>query len=170
MRKMLLIALLALAGCASQPTVDQAYVSMSQYAKESIPQAQVGAITWESRYVRLFELSAGIQNPILRNGHRLAYNDMIPTARRFDAHQISNEEFEDARRRASLRLEAAFDAARQEQAQMQAQQSAAMLQIFQNNQAQQNANYQQQMQQIQNNRLVNCTSNVYGNTVQTNCR
>jgi hypothetical protein len=169
MKKLILIALLALSGCVTQPRVDPAFEAISQYGQESATQAEAGNITWESRYIRLFELAAGIQHPMIRNGYRLAYNEMIATARKFDLQQMSKDDFSDARRRTSLRVESVLDSARREQAQAQAQYNADMAQILRDGQAQQNVIYQQQMQQYTKPQ-TNCTSTLYGNTVQTNCR
>lgn len=169
MKKLILIAFIALAGCAVQPKIDQAYEATMQYAQESELQAQSGAITWETRYSRLFSMSAGIKTPTVRAGYQAAYNDMIPVARKFDTNQISKEEFADYRRNTSLRISAALDAYGRQQAAAQAQYNADMAQILRDGQAQQNAIYQQQMQQYTKPQ-TNCTSTLYGNTVQTNCR
>jgi hypothetical protein len=170
MKKLILIAAIVLSGCATQQKIDPAFQALTEWTKTSLPQAESGQITWETRYTKGFELAAGIQNTTVRSGIRQAYSDMIPIARRFDSKQITSGEFQDIRRSTSLKIEATLNAANMEQARAQAQYNADMLQILQNNQAQQNAIYQQQMQQIQNNKTTNCTSNIYGNTVQTSCR
>ena len=174
MKKIICIMSVVLAACAAQPRVDQAYVNAMNYGRESDLQAEAGLITWEARYTRLFELSGGIQSPTVRQGYQAAYNEMIPVARKFDAKQISANDFSDARRNNWMRLEATTDAYRREGAAAQERQNAEVQKMLQNTQQQQNLIYQQQMQQLEQRRnerkqQTNCTSNIYGNTVQTNC-
>lgn len=168
MKKLIFIAALVLAGCASQPKVDPGLQTMMDWNKASNAQAESGQMTWEQRFIKSFELAGAIQNPTLRNGFRQSYLEMIPIARKYDAKQMSKAEFEDARRASAMKVEAAFDASNREAAKAKAEYNADMAKILQNNQQQQNQIYQQQMKNM-NRPQTSCTSSIYGNTVQTNC-
>lgn len=169
MRKLLVIIALALSACATQPRVDAALQQINDYGITSQAEAEYGVITWESRYLRLFEIAAGIENQILRSGFRKAYSEFIPIARRFDAKQISPQDFEDARRGIKLTLEATMDEARRVQAAQSQARNAAIAQSIKEGQERQNQIMQDTQRSLMR-QQTNCTSDIYGNTVQTTCR
>lgn len=169
MKRMIAVMCIALAGCVSPPKVDMALQQINEYGTTSSAEAERGAISWESRYIRLFEIAAGIENQILRSGYRKGYSDIIPVARRFDAQQITRQEFDDARRGLRLSMEAIDDEARRVQAAQAQARNAQIEQAQREYQARQNQIYQEQMRAITRPQ-TNCTSSIYGNTMQTNCR
>ena len=148
---------LALSGCAYQAQND--FMKWRDTTKAA---AQRGEVKWSDYYIEGFNrLEPLVNQPGVRSSRR-AFAELIPVAQKYEAGQITKEEFENAKRMASV---ARDDGANQEYAEAQRQQ-AVQNQNINNALLMMQAAQPKPIQQT----TTSCSSYKLGNTVQTDCR
>tara|TARA_R110000868_G_scaffold1091_1_gene8341 strand:+ start:318 stop:803 length:486 start_codon:yes stop_codon:yes gene_type:complete len=161
MKKLILICFVLLVGCASEPKTDPRITEFLQWKKATSSQAQAGTVKFLDFYIEAYNrLSSLPKDDYVASDMRLL-SQLIPLARKYDNKEISKADFEDQKRILSEQSNAALDAKEDEKNQ-------AALRAYIANRANQPKPYQIPIPA--KNETVNCTSNMMGQTVYTNCK
>ena len=156
MKKMVAMALvLALSGCANQAKND-----FVQWRDATQSAAKRGEVKWSDFYIEAFTRLGQISNQPGVMSARRGFAELIPISQKYEAGQITREEFDNARRMASVTSD---ERANQEYAEVQRQQAI---------QSQNINNAMLMMRAAQPKPApppVSCSSYKLGNTVQTDC-
>lgn len=154
-KALLIIAMMALTGCATMETN-----KINTWAQGAKASAQAGNMKWSDYYTELYNRINALQYPVQGKGFYLqASATMIDISKAYESGKISKDEFDSAQRQ-MIAKEAEY----QEQAQANnAARAQAAYSQFLYNQAQQAKAWQARPS-------VNCTSYQMGNNVNTTCQ
>lgn len=104
-RRILSITALALMVACASPQQQAEIAAFHQWRTTSFSLAQSGAIPWSSYYTGLWERMGRLPSDPMKPHVMAATAEMIPIARRYEAGQMTKEQFDDARRLATSRLQ-----------------------------------------------------------------
>ncbi len=109
------VAVLAfLAACAS-PQQQAEVSSFHQWRTANFSLAQSGAIPWSSYYSGLWERMSRLPPDPMKPHMMAVAAELIPIARRYEAGQITKEQFDDARRLATSKIQQVQQSVAQQQ-------------------------------------------------------
>lgn len=170
MRLFLLLFVALLAGCETMPQrqPDPRFVEAMEWRSNARQQAQAGVMKWSDFYIGAHERSATLPNSPLGALDLQILSELIPVARRYEAGEITKEQFEDAQRMAGARFRA--ESARMQQEDEAARRAAATQMLANQPRIQPNTVPTYQMPVPQRRRPTNCTSYVSGGQLITNCQ
>jgi PBP1b-binding outer membrane lipoprotein LpoB len=163
MRTILLTALL-LAGCASQPASDPRVSEFEQWRESAHAQVKQGKMTWLAYYLGSYDRLNTMPQTKGTAAHLKTLSQLIPIARKYDAGELTYDQFSDARRIVLANLNANITEI--EAAQQEAREAAALDAI--RSSAPALRPYQPAVPAPS--QPVNCTSTVSGSLVTTTCR
>lgn len=138
MRKVLLVLAVFLAGCAVKAQApDPRIADYLQWERDSVGKVQNGTMKRIDFYTEGFKRVAPLPSEPERNARMMFFNDMIPIARRFEAGELNQDQFDDLRRSNYMKSQAEKD-----------RQIAALRAAYQSQQAAQQAQQAQDSNDI----------------------
>lgn len=165
MRTIMLTAVLLLAGCASQPAaVDPRVSEFESWRENAHAQVKQGQMTWLAYYLGSYERLNAMPQTRGTAAHLRTLSQLIPIARRYEAGELSYDQFSDARRIVLANLNA--NVTEIEAAQKEAREAAALDAI--RSSLPSLKPYQPPVHTTP--QPISCTSTVSGSLVTTNCR
>lgn len=174
MRAIILAIVVVLAGCETMPQQqgpDPRFVEVMQWRKEAMQQAREGKMKWSDFYIGAFERTSTLPNTPLGAVDLQLLSELIKISRKYEAGEITAEQFSDARRDAAVRFRAASAQLEQQQEAENEARRRAAIQMLGSRPAYQP--YQLQPYQMPNSPPsppTNCTSYVSGGQLITNCQ
>lgn len=163
MRTILLTIALLLTGCASQPTpVDPRVTEFETWREEAHDQVKQGKMTWLAYYLGAYDRLNAMPQTRGTAAHLKTLSQLIPIARKYEAGELTHDQFSDARRIVLANLNA--NVTEMEAAQKEAREAAALDAIRSSLPALKP--YQPPVPP----QPISCTSTSSGSLVTTNCR
>jgi hypothetical protein len=164
MKKLVLAVALtsALIGCSTAPKVDPLVTAVIEWRETKRPLVDAGGMRWSDYLIGLYDRYSKLQGDELAVIEMGTISGLIKDARRYEAGELTKDQFDDIRREANAR------SAEKRQAVINANDAEtrrAALQMLQNRPVQTN-----QPLYIPPINRTNCTTTYIGNTAQTTCR